>query len=694
MNKHIDYYFKTMTKETTHLKKHLCLKGISLSRKEEEDGSNKERIVEGLAATTHPDKDRDIFSKKALEQMRDFINDETRAGNKQGSFRGVSLYHDWVREQDPTLDEAGFILPTAEVIQLDDNNYGLKIQSKLNEFYKGSITPDEIDYRIKNGAIAGFSVEFDTDDDHSVIINRADGQYRFIDEITEFGGVGFARARMIANPNAIIYKEIEQQAQEAKAMKEKLEAKEEEQEESPAENNDSEASTEEKVEEESTEETKEESSEDDAVESKESTPKASLTTKELLESKEFSEAIEKHLKVKSKVIKSDKGDNMDTTTLCVKEMNEAMKAEKFNSMKYKEAQSKYFAEHPEFDMQLKTQGIPLNTSLQVKCAGTKLQIVGSLQVKDTLDTTTNTTTYTQSPVEFADVYLPGIIETFNQQTNLWGYLPKRDHLMGGDHYGWRITTSQQTGLSVDKDDTSVNKQAVSKLKLRTEIKVYRLGVSVTDYMVHHARASIGDLFALEVEKTAMDLMKDINGDLFTEQVDSGNQILGLEAVADSAGNTTLYGLTRTAANRLAPASASDTYVAVGGAITSALVRDAMTKVEVEGARRENLRIIVNPNQRDAIFELEDGNLRYFNNSAQLGFNGEIRYDGVLVIVDSDCQTDALFVVDFESEYIVVSKAPQLVGLARVGAAEEAYVETYIAHVYEKPRRIHMKDTLS
>ncbi len=35
-------------------------------------------------------------------------------------------------------------------------------------------------------------------------------QYRFIEELSEFGGVGFARARMIANPHAVIYKEIEE----------------------------------------------------------------------------------------------------------------------------------------------------------------------------------------------------------------------------------------------------------------------------------------------------------------------------------------------------------------------------------------------------------------------------------------------------------------------------------------------------
>ena len=72
----------------------------------------------------------------------------------------------------------------------------------------------------------------------------------------------------------------------------------------------------------------------------------------------------------------------------------------------------------------------------------------------------------------------------------------------------------------------------------------------------------------------------------------------------------------------------------------------------------------------------------------------ISVDGVPIIVDSDCQSDAVFVIDDSSYKIVVSRAPQVIGLAKVGAAEEAYVSVYLAAVYEQPRRIYMLDTLS
>jgi HK97 family phage major capsid protein len=155
----------------------------------------------------------------------------------------------------------------------------------------------------------------------------------------------------------------------------------------------------------------------------------------------------------------------------------------------------------------------------------------------------------------------------------------------------------------------------------------------------------------------------------------------------------MYGKTRSTANRLAPDAAADTYVAVAGALTTAILRNAMTKVEIEGARRENLRIVTNPQIRDDIFELEDGNQNYFN-APKFGFDGQISYDGVPVIVDSSCPTDSLFVVDFESYYIVISRGPQMIGLAKVGAADDAYISVYLAAVYEQPRRIHMLNTLS
>lgn len=676
---------ESINKESKQMKERVCLKGLKVK---EEEG---EIYVSGYVATTHPDRVGDILSEKAIDQIVEYINTDNVAGGQNGAYRSVSLFHDWIKQSDPTLDEVAFLKPNAEKVKLDDGHYAVQVESKLNKFYHGSMPIEEVKYRIDNGQIAGFSIEYDTDDSHSKNVNYQGESYRYIDSLTEFGGVGLARARMIANPHAVIFKEIVDKVNnpEAKMTEEKNqvpEMKEQEKEMTPEQKK--------KKEEDDmkAEEEKKKKAETKEVEQ----PKKELDMKEIIS--QVVDIASKELEVKSKILKQTKEseNKMETKEipLSIKEMKESIASGKMNLMQFKEAASQYFAENPKLDMQLKTTGIALNPTMQVKCAGNKLRIVGGLQYKTTLDTTTNAGAYTESAVEFADLFIPGLIETFNNQANLFGALRKVDHLMGGQYYGWKLKTDQAGSLAVDSDDPTVVKNPVDKIKLRTEIKEYRVGVSVTDYVAYHARATMGDMLMLEAEARMGDLMRDVNDDLFAEVVDTtGNAILGLEAVADSAGNTSLYGKTRSTANRLAPDAAADTYVAVAGALTTAILRNGITKVEIEGARRENIRIVTNPAIRDDLFELEDGNQNYFN-APKFGFDGQISYDGVPVIVDSSCQSDSLYVVDFESEYIVVSKAPQLVGLAKVGAAEEAYISMYIAHVYEQPRRIHMLNTLS
>jgi len=655
-------------------KEHITLGNICIK---EENG---EYIVRGLAATTHPDRVMDILSEKVIDQIVSYINDTSKAGDINGAYRSLSLFHDWIKEEDPTLDEVGFIQPTAKKVKLNDGNYAVEIEAKLNKFYHGNMPIDEVKYRIDNKQIAGFSIEYNTDNKFCRQVKYNNEEYRFIDGLTEFGGVALARARMIANPHAVIYKEI---MEEVNKMAD--------------ENNAPIVSEEVKSEQPVEVQPEAESSSEEFKETKEEIKEVNIDIKEI--EKNVKEQVLKELEVKTKPIKQTKEDEAKMETkenisLSVKEMKESIKNGKVDLLSFKEAASQYFAENPKIEAQLNSFGIPLNTTMKVKCNGNKLQIVGGLQVKSVLDSTTNAGAYTEASVEFADLFVPGLVETFNNQANLFGAMPKRDHLMGSNYFGWKIKTDQASSLSVDSDDPSIVFDPVSKLKLHTEIKEYRVGVSVTDYVQHHARATMGDLLMIEAEARMNDLIRDINNDLFTEQVDTaGNKILGLEAVADSAGNTAMYGKTRSTANRLAPDAAADTYLEVGGALTTAALRNGITKVEVAGAKRGNLRIVTNPAIRDDLFELEDGNQNYFN-APKFGFDGQISYDGVNVIVDSSCQSDALFIVDFESYYLVVSRAPQMIGLAKVGAAESAYISTYIAAVYERPRRIYMLNTLS
>lgn len=697
----------------------LCIKGVSIK---EVDGKT---IVKGLAATTHPDRVGDIMSRKSLEQIADYINTENTAGSEDGHYRGVSVYHDWIKEGNPTLDEAAILKPNAKVVELEDGHYGVEVECVINNFYRGDMSVEEIKSRIEDGLIAGFSIEYRTDEHNSHSVDYKGKEYRFIEELTDFAGIAFARGRMIANPYAVIYKEIEEsmlndkeainmseenkknkvevpEAKETKPEEEKTEKKPQEEEEEMEDKSCGtkkkkamkETEEEKPVEEEKPEQEPEAKKKKEEIKEKES----KLDIKEILESKEFKEIIDE-LKPAKKVIKVKEEKKMKGISLQIKEMNDAIKSK--DMLSFKEAARKTFA-MKEVDSAFRGHGLVLDTpTLRVDSVSnnnmgikTKLAVVGQLETKDTLDTESNPSTYTQNAAELNNIFVPGLIDTFNNRTDLFDALDKKPHIMGSDNYGWRISTSQKSSLSVDVNNPTVTKSFSDKLKLQTPIKGYRNGISVTDFMVRHSRASIGDLFMIEAEKAMLDLRKDINKDLFTEQADGdGTKVLGLEAVADSAGNTTLYGLTRSTANRLAPDAAGDTYTAVGGALTTSALRTAYRKVWEEGAQFGNLMIVTGPKQRQALFELLDGQQQLFT-EADFGFSGAIRFDGIPVLTDSDCQEDAMYVVDRESYYVVMSVMPQLTGLAKVSAAEEAFVETNLAVVYEQPRRIHMLNTLS
>jgi hypothetical protein len=200
-----------------------------------------------------------------------------------------------------------------------------------------------------------------------------------------------------------------------------------------------------------------------------------------------------------------------------------------------------------------------------------------------------------------------------------------------------------------------------------------------------------------------EMMKDVNAALSDEMADgTGNSPLGLEAVADSAGNTTLYGYTRSTANRLSPDAAGDTYSEVGGSVTDALMRAKLSNMESEGSRKQDIAIVTDPTGRDYLFNLMDELKRHLGSAdVDFGFNRMKvpSYDGVPIIVDADCTSTAatnsqIYFIDTSVDVIAVGMEPKLVSLAKVGAATEGYLEFHFAHVYKQPRRIGMLNTLT
>ncbi len=650
-----------------NLKEVNCVLPISIK---EENG---EFYSEGFICTTHPDRARDnevegeILTKQACEQIKDLINQGVATTLHIGSTRAVSNQHDYIKEQNFDLPPAGVAIPPAEVRETGDNHYGVWVKTHHNKLHPQF---EDIKYKVSHGYIPGYSIEYYPGE--SFVANISGRAYRVVKTVTDFIGYGFASLRKIANPNALItgfgYKEVElaqpipmevKMAEEPVKIEEpKFEVKEAEQ-----------PKTEVKV---------------DIKELVES----------IRESPEYKEAIDL-IKVQNKVLKTGTEDKMQ---ISIKEVDDSLR--RGETVKLKEVIAEYMDDEEAFNkMFIKEMTDASNISrgfksnLKYKCVGKGIQISG-LKVKGTLDTTSNTSSYTQAPVEFADLFAPGIIDTFNNQTNFFGFLRKEQH-PGGTHYQWKMVTNQDPGSNnsfVDVDDTSVLKNFANKLNYQTPLKIARRGISVTDFINRYSARSLGDLFQLEVNLQMNKMMTDVDAALFAEVADgTGNSPLGLEAVADSAGNTTLYGYTRSTANRLSPAAVTDTYIASVTTLTEAVLRNGCTKLEVAGTRSENIAIVAHPLTRDMIFNLLDGQRQFLRTEAQFGFNKKMVavFDGYPIIVDHNCTSDSIFIIDTEADVIVVGQAPQMTGLAKVGAATEAYLQFDFAHVYKEPRKIHM-----
>lgn len=663
----------------------------------EEDG---EFYSEGFVATTHPDRasdgevDGEILSKTVIQQIVDFINSGVATIKSIGSTRTVSVNHDWVKEGDADKEPAGMSIPPAEVKSTGDGHFGAFVKTHHNQKH-----PDyeDISYKVKHGYFPGYSIEYIPGMTEKISVG--DKVFRLVKTLENFVGYAFASARKIANPSALItgygYKEIEEiisvsESKEVNKMKEKVKESEEKAEE-PEEKEESKES------EEKSEEEKSEESEEEEPEQKTVKPQVDVKAvlKEIRGSPEYKEAL-KAVKVESKVVKTGTEEQVD---IRIKEMNDAL--EKNDIASFNERAVQYIDDNDLFNKTLAgSNKVDLKSSLKVKVVGKGLKIIGGIQTKGTLDTASNASDYTQAPVEFADLFAPGIIDTFNNQTNFWGFLNKEQHL-GGIHYQWKMVVNKDPDSNatfVDRDDTSVLKNFADKKNYQTPLKVARRGISVTDFTLRYSARSLGDLFQLEVDLQMKEMMNDVDKALFAEVADgTGNDPLGLEAVADAAGNTTLYGLTRSTANRLSPATATDTYEAIGGSIVEATLRLKLGILEAEGCNKSDLVIVTHPKVRDYLLNLQDTNRRFITTEAKFGFDivsQVAQFDGHPIITDHNCNSDALYIIDKTQDVIVIGMEPKLISLAKVGAATEAYVEMHFAHVYKQPRRINMMDTLS
>ena len=741
---------KTKGKETT-----------AYSEVKIKEDTNDDGVHTFIGASTVPDRTAmttksgdevvgEILSKQVLDKMSSMINDTSVMGGSQGSYRTVSLFHDRVYESDVTKEEAGFVKPNSRVVELKDHpgHHGLEVDVEVNKMYKPTThpdyTPEKIEYKIDKKAL-GLSMEYNNTAEQEKTIEVGGKLYNYIMDTNDFRGFGFARANAIGNPTAISVKEIGAaidklnkkgegtMSEEDAKIKEQLEAGLKESEAKIKELETEIAKAKEAKDGEKVKELEAKFAEQDAkLKEQDAKLKDMIVNndKSLVKMKEQFGAVMQSFANGIKKPDINAGDKPDAK---IKEINDSLEKRDWKLFKDStNAKVKEQAEH--IDKMLKGPGFDFDkhTTLKVKCKGRGFEVVSTAKTKevyaeinkinpktkDVLDANDMAeATYSQTNAFFADRYVPGITETFLMSDDLLKVLIKEQHIGGNDKYQWRlwtefVTVTGDNTLAVDPNTTSVERNVSNFEKIETRIVEYRDGVEVTDFTQFHSAAAIGDLMGNQIDRAAKRVRQSMAADIFKAKVDNTTGwkgFVGLIGVADSATFTTMYGKSRSAANRLLDATTANTYNTTAEAITVPRVRIGYENVLAQGSELSQIVITMSPTQSRLLFNSQDASLRYqpvltmAAAPADFGFGRGLipHIDAIPVVrdyhaVDASGNFDMFAVVDVGPDgfVLVVSKPLSVRGLAKVGTSESAYVSFWGATVYKRPRNIFVHDDLT
>jgi len=216
-------------------------------------------------------------------------------------------------------------------------------------------------------------------------------------------------------------------------------------------------------------------------------------------------------------------------------------------------------------------------------------------------------------------------------------------------------------------------------------------VSVDGDMIAAARGGpVGDVFAQEVMDSTMDMLAVLNAALFAEVgLETAAGPIGFEYISDSAGNTTLYSLTRSTTNLLSPTSATDTYINQSSTIISMTnLRAAIRQAVTEGANKSNLVFITAPVQGDLMRgKFDDSRRMLTSKNTDFGFSTDLFVDGVPVFEDKDCNTDDWWLIDLETHRVAIWVPPTIERLGKTADSEDAFIKMYLAVYNRAPRRL-------
>lgn len=632
-----------------------AFKGI-LELKEDLD----ELIVSGYIATTHFD-GQDIILKEALDKWASEINEGNPKVNK------VSVNHDRI----PHVAGVG-IKGTARVDSFPDGNYGLFVATKIDK------TRDdfaEIKYRIDNDFLDSYSIEYIAPEEELRFDSSTNA--RILDSRTELFGWTLASQPM--NEHAVMIKEL--------VGREKKEEKKE--------NKKPIGNTEE-------------------VKMTDNTAPPVGVTMTLQEKEEYDSLRKQALEAKTREVKEQEYKKIiEETVTKVKEDLKSFKVEN-KAMLNRNIETKEFVEYKEaikagskvdVDAQFKIAGKTVDAlgllnggvapvtrvdvcSKEYKFGtnGTKLEFKG-------LGITTNQNTdtdYLLSAAELSDVFDPVIYNYLNEKTTTWSVLQKDDYSNKGNNqvqFTVKTTANASAGAYTGNAITTGN---VTRKKYMTKFKKYQAGVEIDGDMIAAARGGpIGDVFAQEVKDSTDDLLATMNLALYAEVgAETAAGVIGFEYITDSAGNTTLYSITRSGDSYLYTSTATDTYINQASAnISSANLRKAIRQAIEKGASLKNLVFFTSPIQYDKIKAIYEDMQRMPPTSMRFGFEGLMAFDGVPVFYDKDCNDDDVFLVDLETHRIAVWVPPTLEMLGKDADSQKGFIKSYWCTYNRCPNRM-------
>jgi len=648
-----------------------------------------EFYTKGYIATTHIDEIGDKIGKGTLEKWSEEINSNSLRATP------VDYEHDFIKtgkDEHEMLRARGV---SSSVKDYGDGEWGLFVETHHNKSHPNF---DQDKYQIENGFLAGYSIEYNTKDNETCHFefDQATGkQVRNIGPDTDLHG--WALTARPLNDMAIIdgydekskkgdvklveikKQEVDKMVEEKDKPKEK-ESKKEEPKKEESKEEDKESKEESKKEEPKEEPKKKPKEEEKSMDIKD-------IAKGVVESKSFKDAFEK-LEAKNKVGVNE-GDSM---TIEMKSYVKAMETiEAGVGLQFKAAGQ--YADSLGLTQKYIVEG---KSGKMVEARKYKnFQINGRKLEAKALGITTNQNTdtdYLLSAAELADVFDPVIYNALNEVASTWGILAKEDYSNKGNNqvqFTLKTAANQTAGAYLGN---AVTTGQTTRQKYMTKFKKYQVGIAVDGDMIAAARGGpIGDVFAQEVQDATESLMSVMNIALYAEVgAESAAGVIGFEYITDAAGNTSLYNVTRTAANKLQADATTDNYIN-GGAVDVLLatLRQAIRHCTKDGSNKNDLVFFCDPVQADKIKGIFDAivQLPMAPQNTRFGFETQLFIDGVPVFEDKDCNDDDIFLVDTSSHRIAIWVPPTLEMLGKNSDSEQGFVKTYWCTFNRAPRRM-------